>query len=734
MASLAKALRALVRRAIASGVRVRRLDVGAVSNQGIHTISDGTSAPVSGRQEFRAGDVVDLLEAPSPLILGHRVQKGDVPSLRVREDLEEVEEIVMTLSSNPDGGVDHFLRSPFGLFYLDLRTAVMDAVPSWQGFVSSGTLFPSGSTPFVRFGQRDNTIGVMVAFGGPPDSSRRLVVYVFRLSRPLHDPHVRSRRRTTIAGHEYRIADLSLIGFYDLAELSLDPGLSVGVSGPVRVRQLLPVYARDRVFTWTGSAYEGPAVPFVSFALETVVEVAPAFSIGYSPLLDLAHNDQRAEIGPALLDTVPQPYSWRLVDFSLDPQSRPVLAIELRNTWSSESVSDLKAHDATGALVPLSQLDLSPFDPNPRVVFRPTFGPWDFGERPLLVVRLAQDSLAGGVRGTLLGRSCDEILHVSAETDAVTFSLVTDLLNVTRLLGNLKETTRFVGGPQDGEASTDWALQRFEVAGSLSVDAVEVSAYSIVTFSPKAYGWSGLKPALLTLFADTRAIGVQFSTTQYITGLAVLFGGFETAPFEAIKLTTATVGFVTGGAPTTSILHRPDGRSRGAASVNHDLVLLLRRKLTGLLNPPTSNNFVFPVEEITGLWRLSPDTDVGIPLAVAAEATPVTTLQKPLLNRNTVLVESPIEAQASVVRLTDLSRSPVPADLLGPVGQVLTVLAPDRIYDLRDTVGRFRSPTNLSAVLRGPTRLPSIDALIALTLDSNPPRAVHTVGARTGLG
>jgi len=106
------------------------------------------------------------------------------------------------------------------------------------------------------------------------------------------------------------------------------------------------------------------------------------------------------------------------------------------------------------------------------------------------------------------------------------------------------------------------------------------------------------------------------------------------------------------------------------------------------------------------------------------------------LNSQYVLLEYPIPTSprqvstldgSSVVTLPD----ELGADLIGEVPVVL--LAPDRLYDCRDAVLKFRQPLDPASLLSKPKPLVDVSALYNLNVlwGDFGKRSVHTVGSRT---
>jgi len=725
-ASFAQVLRQLARKK-AEAREIKRVEVVGVMPDGTHFLASGEAAKVSGRAEFRVGEIVDVLPHPTPLILGHKWQKGDVPSVRPRLEFEEVEEIVMTQTSNPDGGVDHFLRSPFGLFYLDLRTAVKEAVTNWSDFIVGTTLFPIGSPHLVRWGQRDNAFGILV---GPVAHK---VLYVFQINRPLHKVNIPSSRTMTVAGQEYQVADCTLVAMYDFRDAPINTGITVSVSGSTIRRQLLPIFERTLTFTWNGSSYDGPVLtPFTSFLIETPVNASFAGNTSYVPVLDQAHV--------AILPNLSTPYAWRILQFWIDPDNRPVLAVELLNTWVDGSSVAMQAYNAAGSLTSLADSEFdaffSGFQSAGKTLGLP-IGGHDFGERPLLLVLLDQDSLSGGLLGSVMGKTCDAALSINSSTESPDFARVTTVGNVTSTLGNLKTTTVKIGGPQAGTTES-YELTTFDTSNiglQIPVGAIEVGSLSYSNADPKTYSWSGLKPDLEAVFVNSRSLGVQLIRSYFM-----LWSDDVSAPQEAIRFDVTQYGFLSGGAPTTALAGVFDGRSRPSSGQSDDpfsdadVVLVLDRTLAGF--PPfgpeqTGLDWSFHHGIGSGLWRASQDADLSAELSFLADGTTFDTVSKPVINRDIVLIDPPKEQLQKIVKLDDLSVSFLPTDLQTPSSLFLTVLAPDRLYDMRDAVGRFRSPTDPLSLIRGPQALPSLEDLVQFGMPTEPPLAVHTVGTRT---
>jgi hypothetical protein len=739
-ASLAQVLRQIARKK-AEAREIKRVEVVGVMPDGTHFLASGQAAKVSGRAEFRVGEIVDVLPAPTPLILGHKWQKGDVPGVRPRLEFEEVEEIVMTQTSNPDGGVDHFLRSPFGLFYLDLRTAVQEVAENWADFLVGTTLFPVGSPYLVRWGQRDNAFGVLVFRPSAVLADKRIVLYVFQLSRPLHKINVPSSRIATVAGQEYQVADCTLVALYDFRDLPISTGLNVSVSGSTSRRQLLPVFERTLTYTWNEgeSSYDSPVLtPFTSFVIEVPLSTAFAANTSYQPVLDMAHAPQVGGLSFAN-------YAWRILQFWIDQDNRPVLAVELQNTWGDGSSVAMRAYNASGSLANLSDEEFDIFFSGSigagKSLSLPVGG-HDFGERPLLLVRLDQDSIAGGILGSVLSKTCDPTVSIASSTESPAFATITDVGNVTRSIGNLKTTSIRIGGPQAG-ITASWELQRFQSSNiglPIPVGFIEVGSFAFSNFDPKTYSWSGLKADLLPVFSDARTIGTQLTRSFFMQGAEA------SAPFHSIRFDVTQSGFLSGGAPTTELVGVFDGRSRPSTGQSDDpfsdadVVLVMDRTLDGF--PPfgpgqTGLDWAFHHGVASGLWRSSPSADLSAELSFVTDPSgvPFGILSKPIINKDLVLIESQAAQTSKLVRLDDLSEVVLPADLQSqpPAAETLflAVLAPDRLYDQRDAIGRFRAPSDPSTLIRGPQSLPPLTNLAPFGLAGDFHLAVHTVGTRT---
>jgi hypothetical protein len=184
-----------------------------------------------------------------------------------------------------------------------------------------------------------------------------------------------------------------------------------------------------------------------------------------------------------------------------------------------------------------------------------------------------------------------------------------------------------------------------------------------------------------------------------------------------------------------------DGRSRASSGQSDDpfsdadVVLVIERTLSGFLASLPARQFFFNHGVGSGLWRASQEADRSAELSFLAGGLVFGLLSKPILNRDIVLIENPREQLVKLVRLDDLSIVFLPTELQSqpPAAEslFLAILAPDRLYDLREEIGRFRSPTDPLTLIRGPQALPPLTDLVPFGIASDPPLAVHTVGTRT---
>lgn len=649
-------------------------------------------ATVTGRNPgYRVGNVVPVvMDRQAPVaIVGHETLKAQFHPSGVA--VEQVEELIMTRTSNPDGGLDHFLRSHRGLFYLDFRSAVAAVVPNPASYVDlfSGNRFPLHTGQFVSFGQRDNTISIFVASVGVAGVGAFMVIYVFKLNRPLHSDGVPTTGATRlIGGVEYPVASLTLTALYDLSQMSIPTGVSLTDSFSTRTRQALFLYEDTVHMLWDGfAAYATTSIVFNAFSVLVPVDHSQGASASEMMVIDFAHNN----VTPSI---IPQPYLWNLSHYYVDSEDRPVLVVNLENSLSTTPpvlVNGL-VFDATGQLATFGE------------TFSVVAGPHGFVEVPVMAVRLLQDTLAGGVTGELLGRTYGPLLSVSGAKDLWVNVPLAKVFSGAHLLGNHKQTViRTGGGPADGTTVTWFTSDQFQVRTDLSglSSPVEVGSQIITQGAPASYQATGAKPSLASLFPGNVSVIQISSVTRYVT--------LGAAP-QYIRYQITTMG-TSDSTPAQSLLAVTAARSRDGRLHDADVILMLSDRYGG--------------------WRLVDGQDVAVIYAAGAGGMGFVGKPNVILNRDRLLVEQKT-LKRRLVTLDGATSIEFPDELGFGLGNPFSLVAPDRLYDKRESVGRFRSPGDPTRILSGPKPLPSINALVSFTLFlSTPPDIVHTVGTRT---
>jgi hypothetical protein len=689
---------------------IKRVEVIGVMPDGTHLLASGEAAKVSGRAEFRPGEIVDVLSAPTPLILGHKWQKGDVPSVRVRQQLEEVEEIIITLDSHPDGGLDFFLRSWRGLFYLDLRAAVAAVVSDQTKYVEDDTRFPVGISTFVRFGQNDNTLSV-ASFGFAPQDF--LVIYVFKINRPLASDRVPVISENRVVGTvEFPIVDLTLIGLYDFEQFTVPTGISISTAATRRLRQNLYFFENTANLVWDGDSYEASSIVFGTHEVQTVQDQSISHALSYDIVIDFAHNN----LTPSL---TPTPYAWNFRDFWIDAEDRPVLNVEIQQTGKTTSAEfDWKGYDDTGVLVPLSGVSGIPSTMWKGTV---TAVPRDFTVRPTVIVRLTGDSISGAVVGVVLGKTCPDVISQSADDDH--WINIPGFESFAILGGTLLGSTHQIqirtgGGPIDGtthawDTHSFWNKLTSPPGGGTEVGTPEVEHKSPVSFLTSALA----KPTLASLWRNDFSLGTQFDKTWYIQ---------LSAEPQYLTHHVITKGF-TVGTPPASIQRAITYGWSLRNVVDFDCLVYLVHTMAGAI---LGEFFRFAQEGVTGLWRVRSGEDSAIIYVAQQNFGLTTNWPNPLLSRRFVLLEAAALLTTKELRTIDNSATIfIPPDLQD--GFNLAMLSPDRLFDKRETVKKFLSTSDPSQRLTTPKPMSVLSLLDGFEILDEPSRMIHTVGTRT---